>query len=243
MYGEFASWFHLLTAPEDYAEEAAAYLQLLRETADGEVRALLELGSGGGNNAFHYKRAVRATLTDLSADMLALSATINPECEHIQGDMRTLRLGRTFDAVFVHDAIGYLTTEADLAACFATASAHLRPGGAALFVPDYVRETFKAVTDHGGHDAADGSRGMRYLEWVHEPDAEGTTYRVDYAYLLREGDIVRAAADRHEEGLFPRETWLRLLRESGFVDVLWRQMAWTDEPTSQVAFAARRPSR
>ena len=32
-----------------------------------------------------------------------MSRSINPECEHVQGDMRTLRLGREFDAVFVHD--------------------------------------------------------------------------------------------------------------------------------------------
>ena len=48
--------------------------------------------------------------------MLALSATLNPECEHLEGDMRTLRLGRTFDVVFIHDAISYLTTEDDLRA-------------------------------------------------------------------------------------------------------------------------------
>jgi len=44
--------------------------------------------------------------------MLELSRTINPEAEHILGDMRTLRLGRTFDAVLIHDAICYMTTEA-----------------------------------------------------------------------------------------------------------------------------------
>jgi hypothetical protein len=41
--------------------------------------------------------------------MLALSMTVNPECEHIEGDMRTLRLGHTFDAVFLHDAVMSLT--------------------------------------------------------------------------------------------------------------------------------------
>ena len=46
--------------------------------------------------------------------MLALSRALNPECEHLAGDMRTLRLGRVFDAVFVHDAVCYMTTRADL---------------------------------------------------------------------------------------------------------------------------------
>ena len=107
--------------------------------------------------------------------MLELSRSINPECEHIEGDMRTLRLtGRTFDAVFVHDAVSYLTTEADLRAAFETAFVHLRPGGAALFEPDHVRETYADATDHGGHDSADPSdpRALRYLQWRTDPDPD-----------------------------------------------------------------------
>ena len=84
--------------------------------------------------------------------MLAISTTINPECEHLVGDMRTLRLGRTFDAVLVHDAICYMTTEDDLRAAMATAVQHLRPGGVAVFAPDHVRERFAVGTDHGGED-------------------------------------------------------------------------------------------
>jgi len=47
MYGDLAPWFHLLTAPEDYSDEAAFVLAALREHADGPVQTLLELGSGG----------------------------------------------------------------------------------------------------------------------------------------------------------------------------------------------------
>src|SRR5438132_2557332 len=162
MYTEFADWFHLLTAPEEYAEEAEFYLRLLREALREWPRTVLELGSGGGNNAWHYKRRVQAvTLTDLSAGMLALSQTRNPECEHIEGDMRTLRLHRAFDAVFVHDAVCYLTSQDDLKQAMATAFVHCRPGGVALFAPDHVRETFQAGTDCGGNDGQ--GRGLRYL--------------------------------------------------------------------------------
>ena len=48
LYGELAPWFHLLTAPADYEEDAEFYLDTLRTAADGEVRTLLELGSGRG---------------------------------------------------------------------------------------------------------------------------------------------------------------------------------------------------
>ncbi len=215
LYNELAPWFHLLTAPEDYAEEAAFYRNTLLEHTKQPIRTLLELGSGGGNNASHLKAHFSLTLVDLSEGMLSLSRDLNPECEHIQGDMRRVRLGREFDAVFVHDAVSYMTTEEDLRAAIETAFAHCRPGGVALFAPDYVRENFIPGTSHGGHDG-DG-RSLRYLEWVHTPDPAGTSYFADYAYLLREGDEpARAVHDRHVEGVFAREDWLRLLVDAGF---------------------------
>ena len=155
------------------------------------------------------------TLTDLSPRMLVMSRSINPECEHVRGDMRTLRLGRTFDAVFVHDAICYITTERDLARVFKTAFVHLRPGGAVLFAPDCTRETFGTTTEHGGHDGPDG-RALRYLMWTHDADPNGTTYVVDFTYILRSASgTVRVEHDRHIDGVFPRATWLRLLRAAG----------------------------
>src|SRR5262245_15324138 len=43
----------------------------------------------------------------------ALAVKLNPECEHIVGDMRSMQLDRTFDVVFIHDAIAYMTNESD----------------------------------------------------------------------------------------------------------------------------------
>ena len=155
------------------------------------------------------------TLVDLSPAMFEVSRAINPECEHLQGDMRSVRLGRVFDAVFIHDAVMYMTTEADLRAAMATAFAHCKPGGVALFAPDYVRETFRPVTDCGGHDSE--GRSLRYLEWSYDPDPSDSSYTVDFVYLLREGDKPpHAVQDRHIYGLFPRADWLRLLAEVGF---------------------------
>jgi len=241
LYHELAEWFHLLTAPAEYAEEAEFYTRKLIEACDGPPRTILELGSGGGNNASHMKAKFEMTLTDLSQGMLELSRSLNPECEHIQGDMRTLRLGREFDAVFVHDAVVYMTTEDDLKAAIETAFVHCRRGGAALFAPDHVREKFKPYTDHGGHDGEDG-RGLRYLEWAWDPDPSDDTYTVDFAYLLREADgSVRVEKDRHIEGVFSRDTWLRLLTEAGFKA---ERIAFDHselDPGSYEIFVARKP--
>jgi hypothetical protein len=214
MYDDLADWFHLLTAPEEYADEAELILGLLREHVDGPLETLLELGSGGGNTASHLTADLRLTLADLAPRMLELSRGLNPECEHVLGDMRTLRLDRAFDAVLIHDAVMYLRTEADLRAAMETAFAHLRPGGAAVLMPDCVSETFRPATDHGGHDGP--VRSLRYLEWTYDPDPADTTFVTDFAILVREGEEVRVHHDRHVEGLFPRATWLALLRDVGF---------------------------
>jgi trans-aconitate methyltransferase len=218
LYGELASWFHLLSSPPDYAEEAEFARKLMVETSSIEPRTLLELGSGGGNNASHLKAHFQITLVDLSRGMLDLSKTLNPECEHIQGDMKRVRLGRTFDAVFVHDAIMYMTTEDDLRRALQTASLHCKSDGVLLVMPDMLKETFVSLTTHGGHNSeTDDGRAIRYIEWTFDPDPSDTTYTVDFAYLLRErGQPVHVVHDRHLFGIFPRETWLGLLRGAGF---------------------------
>ena len=126
LYDEFASWWPLLSAPADYAEEAAFYERTLIAACSVPPRTMLELGSGGGSNASHLKARFEMVLVDLSEGMLTVSRALNPECEHVQGDMRTVRLGRQFDTVFVHDAVCYMTTEDDLRKAIETAFAHLQ---------------------------------------------------------------------------------------------------------------------
>ena len=216
LYDELAEWWPLFSAPADYEGEALFFARLLADSGKPSPRTVLELGSGGGNNALYLKSKFEMTLVDLSPQMLAVSRALNPDCEHREGDMRTVNLGRTFDAIFVHDAIMYMTSEADLLAAMRNAYRHCRAGGVALFVPDCVRETFVGETSHEGHDGEDG-RSVRYLEWTIDPDPGDTTFRTDYVIVLRDksGDT-RVVHDCHIEGLFPREVWMRLLREAGF---------------------------
>ncbi|MEZ5351219.1 MAG: class I SAM-dependent methyltransferase [Bryobacteraceae bacterium] len=216
LYGALAEWWPLFSPPDHYREEAAFYVRHLLDAGSIAPRTLLEFGSGGGNNAFHMKRYFHSvTLVDLSPGMLAVSRRLNPDCEHCAGDMRTLRLGRQFDRVFIHDAICYMASAEDLQRAIDTAWIHCRPGGAALFAPDYVRETFQPSTDCGGEDA--GARALRYLEWVHPADPHEASFFVDYLVALRHEDgSVTVEQDRHREGLFARGDWLHMLSQTGF---------------------------
>jgi len=241
LYSELAAWWPLLSPPSHYVEEAADLLPALLDTGDAPAQTLLELGSGGGSLAFHLKAAMQLTLSDRSPPMLEVSRAVNPECEHVFGNMMTLDLGRMFDRVLIHDAIMYATDGASVRATLATAARHCRPGGGIIVVPDDVRETFVPHTSHGGEDGSDG-RGLRYLEWAWDPEPADETYDVAYAFLLREADgTTRVEHDLHRVGLFPHDAWLHWLDEAGFSPASrmdpWQRYVFsgTRKPASRVS--------
>lgn len=220
LYDDLAPWWPLISPPGEYAAEAA-YLAAVLAAARLPVREVLDLGSGGGHVAVHLKAGhlkdgLRMTLVDLSAGMLAVSAELNPECEHRQGDMRTIRLGTAFDAVLVHDAVDYMTSEDDLRQVIGTAWAHCRPGGLALFVPDYTAESFEEISGHGGGSDAAG-RQASFQERTWDPVPGDGWIESEYEFTLREADgSTRVIREAHRLGAFSEATWRRLLTGAGF---------------------------
>ncbi len=239
-YGDLASWWPLISPFSEYEGEATFLRTLFPATSDLRM-TMLELGSGGGSNAFYLKRDFTMTLVDVSPQMLEVSTNLNPECEHLQGDMRTLRLGRVFDTVFVHDGIDYMTTEADLRAALQTAFEHCSVGGTAIFVPDATTEIFMPDCDVGGTDGDDG-RAVRFMNWTHDPDPTDSWIATEYAFVLKSpSGSVTAVHETHKTGLFDRATWMRLLEEVGF-DAHRVVEITDDEYTPRDVFVATRPT-
>jgi SAM-dependent methyltransferase len=248
LYSELAAWWPILSPLGDYAIAANRYWNLIQSRTARPIRTILELGAGGGHLAHHLARASRAsmTLTDISAEMLALSRRLNPDCEHIAGDMRTLRLGRTFDLVLLHDAVMHMTSPSDLRAAIATAYLHCTPGGLATFLPDWTKETFQpAALLSGGsaafHENADGGQDKqaRLVEWTWDPDPGDTEYISHMTYVLREpGAEARVEHETLRLGLFAREDWCAVLAEAGFEP---RRERLADEGMGADAFLATRP--
>ena len=201
LYGELAGWWPLISPPGEYAAEAEYLAALLSAGADGGAGAgrpaeVLDLGSGGGCVALHLSRAGLAlTLVDRSAPMLAASR----------------------DAVLAHDAVDYLTTEADLAQLMATAYAHCRPGGLAVFVPDHLADTFRPGRGHGGGGRDAAGRQASFSEHATDPDPADDWIQVDYKFVLRGADGARQViTETHRLGAFRRAAWLRLIEAAGF---------------------------
>jgi SAM-dependent methyltransferase len=238
LYQDLAEWWPLISPPAEYAAEAA-YLAAVLQAAPRPVGELLDLGSGGGNVAVHLKRYARLTLVDISESMLAVSRRLNPECEHRQGDMRTVRLGRDFDAVLVHDAVDYMTSEDDLRQVIETAFVHCRPGGMALFVPDHTAESFRAGSGGGGSSDPSG-RQASFREWTWDPDPGDSWVQAEYEFSLRSADgAVQTVHETHRLAAFRRADWVRLLTGAGFELEHANTVAAGREPAN--LFIARRP--
>ena len=215
LYAELAGWWPVISPPAEYADDAAIISAIFASGAR-PVRTVLDLGSGGGHVALHVKGGRSMTLVDMSAEMLAVSRQLNPGCEHVEGDMRTVRLDRRFDAVLVHDAIDYVTSRDDLGRVIATAFAHCHPGGLAVFAPDHTAETFRPGTGGGGgHDGT--GRQASFRERTSDPVPGDDWILAEYEFTLRGADgSVQVISEAHKLGSFRRDTWIKLLEAAGF---------------------------
>ena len=215
LYGDLAHLWPLMSPPDHYDDEARYWLRELRSRLAPGKRRILDLGTGGGYHLRPLTAEFDATAVDLSEAMLAHSRGLNPGVAHHVGDMRTVRLGETFDAVLVHDAISYMTTEADLLAVFATARAHLRPSGLLIVAPDDYTDTFKPPqVEYQTNRNADTE--LTYVEYSTDLDPTDTTIETTYVFFIKTGDKLQVEVDSHTTGLFPMATWERLLAEAGF---------------------------
>lgn len=241
LYNDLAWLWPMWGAPEDYADYCSHVMGLIREHAQGPVRSLLNIGCGGGKNVFNLKRECKVTGLDLSPRMLELARKLNPECEFLQGDMRTFVLDRTFDAVLVDDAITYMATRAELQAALAAAWRHLRPGGVLVVTPDDTKETF--VQNHTVVTPATASTKPANVDVVfaqndYDPDCEDDHYEGTIVYFIREGGKLRIETDRHIHGLFALDVWRDTLADIGFSV---NQETYTERDRDYVTFACLKP--
>lgn len=137
VFNEYARYYDLLYRDKDYAGEAE-YVRNLIEAHSPGAKTILNLGCGSGrHDRCLVDREYAVTGVDLSEEMLAAArnaATDNGALEYVQGDVRMVRLGKTFDVVVsLFHVISYQVTNADLMAAFATANSHLNPGGIFIF--------------------------------------------------------------------------------------------------------------
>lgn len=178
--------------PNLYQRHAAAWEQArgerlqesewLDRLTEGSPRgaAVLDVGCGNGRPiaAELCRRGLRVTGVDVAPALLASAQTALPQAEWIEADMRTLDLGRRFDAVLAWHSFFHLDEE-DQRTTLPRLAAYLRPGAPLMFT-------------------AGPAAGVAVGEWQGDPLFHASLSRDEYATLLaREGCTI--------EGFWPGE--------------------------------------
>jgi SAM-dependent methyltransferase len=215
LYQDLAWLWPLWEDVEDYRSESELFARLIKKYAKIKARTLLDMGCGGGKNAFHLKRHFDVTGIDKSDAMLANARKLNPECDFRRRDMRNFDLKHQFDSVFINDAITYMKTKQELLKVFHMAYQHLTPGGVMISYPDRCKERFKqneTTVWTSRHDDVD----LTFIENDYDPNPKDQTYESTFVYLIRKKGQLKVEHDFHVCGLFGLDVWRRLLGKAGF---------------------------
>ena len=231
LYDDLSELWALISPPEDYPEEVAGIRELFRAHGLADGASVLHLGSGGGSVDFHLKENYRVTGLDISRTMLEYARGVNPEVEYVEGDMRTARLGRTFDGVLVHDAIAYVMTIEEVEQVYRTAAAHLAAGGVMVCPPEQVRNLLRpkrpSVTTR---EVA--VKHAAILEIDNDEDPADHVFEKALIFVIREAGGLRVEVDRHVMGIFELEEFLDAMRRAGLdvAEVKWERFEGDEYP-------------
>ncbi|HYN80923.1 MAG TPA: class I SAM-dependent methyltransferase [Gemmatimonadaceae bacterium] len=205
VFAGYSRYYDLLYRDKDYAAEARHVHDILQKHAPG-VRSLVEIGCGTGAHAAELASLGYDVVgVDMSVGMLAAAAARKGELpaahaeriEFSHGDARSVRLGRRFGAVVsLFHVMSYQTSNSDLAAAFATAAAHLEPGGVFVFDcwygPAVLTDRPSTVVKKLADEAIDVTR-------VAEPEMHAEENVVDVNYAVTITDRVTGKVETLHE--------------------------------------------
>jgi SAM-dependent methyltransferase len=150
VFGAYSRYYNLLYRDKDYGAEAEYIHRLVQKHKPG-AKSLLDLGCGTGRHDLLLAgMGYSITGVDMSEEMLSMakkgsgvqgfkgSDVTQPEPKpqpvFLKGDVRTVRIGRKFDAVIsLFHVMSYQVGNEDLASAFKTAREHLGTGGIFVF--------------------------------------------------------------------------------------------------------------
>ena len=214
-YSALARYYDRVYASKDYAKETREILRFARTAGGRPIRSVLDMACGTGHHLAMLPPSIARAGVDCSPAMLRIArGRLGRSASLYRGDMRTVRLHRTFDAVFcLFSAIGYLLTSRDREAAFANFYRHLVPGGVAVIEGWIVPQEFRPNTVHlltyNGDDAK--------IARVTTSSRAGTASVMRMYYLAAEaGRPVRSFEEEHRMALVEPTEALRSREHVGF---------------------------
>lgn len=189
---------------KDYAAESAAVHDLVEARRPG-CATLLDVACGTGGHLRHLQQWYEVVGADLDASMLAVARAHLGEVALVEADMRSMRLGRRFDAVVcLFSSVGYLRDAEELAAAMATISAHLVDGGVVV-VDGWVRPD--AWIDGAAPTVETAQNDEVKVVRVGRSHREGATTHLELHHLVATSDGVEYLVDHHQLTLFAPEDY------------------------------------
>jgi ubiquinone/menaquinone biosynthesis C-methylase UbiE len=213
MFTKSARFYDAIYARKDYAAEAEALRAIIASEMDRPARTLLDVACGTGRHLAQMQTAFEVEGADLNEDLLALAKERLPNVRLHHADMRSIDLGRDFDAVTcLFGAIGYLTSREDLEAAIAAMARHVAPGGLLIVDPWWPPD--KWVLD-----------GNPRALFVDEPELkiarmsisgrEGDIATLNFHYLVATREGVFPFTENHRLGLFTMAEQVAAFRAAG----------------------------
>lgn len=195
-FNTYSIYYDLLYRDKDYEAEVDYITNLLNRFGI-KGKDILEFGSGTGKHGRLFaQRGYQVTGIELSADMVAKSETI-PGFSCQQGDICSVKLGRTFNAVLsLFHVVSYQTTNDSVQAVFARASEHLKIGGLFVFDVWYSPAVYEQKPEIRVKRLSDDATEITRIA---EPVLRPNENRVDVNYTIFARDPVSGAVETMTE--------------------------------------------
>ena len=236
VFNAYSRYYDLLYRDKDYVAEAAYIAGLLERFGVSDKR-LLEFGSGTGKHGrLLAKRGYEVTGIERSAEMVA-QAEAAPGFSCQQGDICTVQLGQTFDAVLsLFHVVSYQITNDAVQAVFARAAEHLEAGGLFVFDVWYSPAVYAQKPEVRVKRIRDEAIEITR---VAEPVLHPNENRVDVNYTIFARDLasgaVESMTEKHPMRHFSLPE-LDLLAASAGFERLCAEAFLTGEPAGQVSW-------
>jgi SAM-dependent methyltransferase len=198
---------------KDYPAEAADLHRIIDDACPA-AQTLLDVACGTGAHLVEMQRWYAVEGVDLSPAMLAVARTRLPGIPLQEGDMRTLDLGKTFDAVTcLFSSIGYMTDAAEMRSAIAHLAAHVAPGGVLIIDgwvrPDQWRDNFRPDSPDV---ASDDEVTVVRLSVSHR---DGNITELEMHHLVQTDDGIEYFMEPHRLRLTDTNDYVSAVKDAG----------------------------